>query len=461
MVIYVYNCDLRDFDTAQIIVQQCNCVTKTAKGLAASIIERFPYANFYENNPDRKPGTIELRGGDTNPKRWVAAMYAQYYQGVATGKDGDSAAQRQTWFQECLSKLGKVKNLKSVALPRKIGCGLAGGDWNIYRKMIEDWELTMPGVKVYVVSNECFEDVISAASAPSPITKSPAKAIPKLTPQDAPLQKSPKIIVKKPSIEQSAGIPANSSILIKPKKEPTYTNTTLLEFTKAVNIKAWKEFFDRVIDGDVILEISNFLKSEVEKGKIIYPPLSLIYSVFTLVAPSEIRVVIIGQDPYHGEGQAMGISFSVMPGQPVPPSLRNIYKEAESDGFTITDKTCGDLTKWCQQGVFLINTCLTVRQGEAGSHNGTPAKPEAGKWWHFTTQLFNYINYNCDGVVVIIWGTPARGYEKCFDDNKHRKLFSVHPSPLSAEKGFFGSKPFSKANKLLKELGKKPIDWSL
>lgn len=457
MVIYVYNCDLRAFDAAQIIAQQCNCVTKTAKGLAASIIERFPYANFYAENPNRKPGTIELRGGDENPKRWIAAMYAQYYQGVATGKDGDSAAQRQVWFRECLERLGKVKNLKSVALPRKIGCGLAGGDWKIYRKMIEDWAATLPDVSIYIVSNECFEDLIISNEI-KPKT---------LAPQDTHLQPSRPIGIKASvhhkDIPKDAPLQASQPVGIKTTKPFTvsYATTSLVDFTTKLNIKAWKEFFDQVVEGGVILELSKFLQEEVKKGKVIFPPLPLIYNVFTFVSPAKIKVVIVGQDPYHGEGQAMGISFSVAPGQVVPPSLRNIYKEMEGDGFTVSDKTCGDLTKWCQQGVFLVNTCLTVRQGEAGSHNGTPSKPQTGKWWHFTTQLFNYINHNCGGVVVIMWGNPARGYESCFDDNKHRKLFSVHPSPLSAEKGFFGSKPFSKANKLLKELGKEPVDWSL
>ena len=425
MAIYVYNCDLREFDAAQIIAQQCNCVTTTAKGLSASIAERFPYADFYRDNPNRVPGTIEIRGGDdATRKRWICAMYAQYHPGKATGKDGDTIERRKRWFTECLGRIARIKNLRSVAFPRKIGCGLAGGDWSIYRALIDEWVPTLTdGVKVYLVSNECFEDKILEMEGATTTKAVVATSTP------------PTVI--------------------------SYATMTLLEFTTKHFPSSWSEFVKRVLDGGYVEDVSKFLAAEAKAGKVIFPPLPLVYNVFSRVAPKDIRVVIIGQDCYHGEGQAMGISFSVDRKHPAPPSLKNIYREMTEDGFTVANEACGDLSKWCQQGVFLINVCLTVRQGEAGSHLGTATKRETNKWWYFTSQLFSYINYNCKGVVVIMWGTPARCYSDCFDDIKHRKITSVHPSPLSASGGFFGSKPFSKANKLLKELGHKPVDWSL
>ena len=198
--------------------------------------------------------------------------------------------------------------------------------------------------------------------------------------------------------------------------------------------------------------MSKYLLTELQKGDI-YPPLHLVYNIFHILKPEDIKVVIIGQDPFHDCDQAMGIAFSVPEEIHVLPSLRNIYKELKDDGFEVKDRTNGNLKKWCDQGIFLINSALTVRAHEAGSHS---------KKWNesFSSQLMRWINENCDPLVVIMWGNHALNFSKLFSD-KHKKIISVHPSPLSALRGFFGSKPFSKANKYLLTLGREAIDWSL
>ena len=149
----------------------------------------------------------------------------------------------------------------------------------------------------------------------------------------------------------------------------------------------------------------------------------------------------------------MGLAFSHFPDRnKIQPSLKNIYKELESEGFKVNHES-GDLTSWAEQGVFLINTALTVRQGEAGSHTLI--------WKGFTSALFEYLNERNDGMIIVMWGNVAQSYSELFDDEKHRKIMTVHPSPLSANRGFFGSNPFTKVNKMLTKIGKEVIDWNL
>lgn len=278
MAIYVYNCDLRDFDAAQIIAQQCNCVTNTAKGLSASIAERFPYADFYSDNPQRVPGTIELRGGDATPKRWVCAMYAQYHPGKSTGKDGDTVTARSEWFKQCLERLAKVKNLRSIAFPRKIGCGLAGGNWATYRAIIDNWVAGLQNIKVYLVSNECFEDAILKLEVAPKAAATPAEKKEDTTQKNVPV---------------------------------TYSTMTILDFVATHFPKQWTALLKRLLDGGYLDDVSKFIAKEAKEGKTIYPPLPLLFNALSRVAPQDIKVVIVGQDPYHGEGQAIGVSFSV------------------------------------------------------------------------------------------------------------------------------------------------------
>ena len=214
----------------------------------------------------------------------------------------------------------------------------------------------------------------------------------------------------------------------------------------------WESFFKTNLDNGVIPAISTYLVGESRKAEI-YPEIFNVYKMFNLISPAEIKVLIIGQDPYHGKGEAMGISFSVPEGVAVPPSLRNIYKELENDGFTVKDKKKGNLTKWGCQGVFMINIALTVQAHEPGSH--------LTKWGDtFTVNLMKYLNNTCKPLVIILWGGFAQNFSRYFDD-RHRKIMSPHPSPFSAHKGFYGSKPFSRANKILVEKGRGVIDWNL
>ena len=185
----------------------------------------------------------------------------------------------------------------------------------------------------------------------------------------------------------------------------------------------------------------------------VFPSFEEIYTVFNLCKPENVKVIIIGQDPYHVPGAAMGIAFGHHDNRiKMQPSLRNIFIELKSDGFK-PNMSSGDLSYWVSQGVFLINTALSVRKSEANSHSDI--------WKSFINNLFKFLNKKCDHLVVIMWGTPAKSYSHNFNNEKHKKIMSVHPSPLSAPNGFFGSKPFSKTNGYLTEFGLEPIDWDL
>lgn len=202
-------------------------------------------------------------------------------------------------------------------------------------------------------------------------------------------------------------------------------------------------------------EINNHIEKWGDKYPI-YPPKEQIFNAFNLTSIKETKVVILGQDPYHGEGQAMGLSFSVPDGIKVPPSLRNIYKELSNNKmprgqFNIVSS--GDLTSWAVQGVILLNTALTVVKNKPNSHK---------KLWNFFTDgIIHQISEECENVVFMLWGNDARKKKNLIDTNKHLILEAVHPSPLSASNGWFGSKHFEKANDYLTGKGRKRIDWRL
>ena len=200
--------------------------------------------------------------------------------------------------------------------------------------------------------------------------------------------------------------------------------------------------------------LRDFLRQEYGSGKSIYPKASQMFNAFNLTPLSEVKVVILGQDPYHGPGQAMGLSFSVPKMIPMPPSLRNIVKEMADDIGTVPPKH-GDLTHWAKQGVLLLNASLTVQEGNAGSHQGKG-------WEQFTDAVIDVVNQQTSNTVFILWGSKAKLKGKFIDTEKHLILSAVHPSPLAANRGgFFGSKPFSKANEYLVQHGKTAIDWQL
>ncbi|MDN6195560.1 MAG: uracil-DNA glycosylase [Atopostipes suicloacalis] len=199
-------------------------------------------------------------------------------------------------------------------------------------------------------------------------------------------------------------------------------------------------------------ELKKFLKKEYSE-QIVYPPKEDIWTAFKWTSYEDVKVVILGQDPYHGEGQAHGLSFSVKKDKKIPPSLRNIFKEL-ADDLNVTPASHGYLKKWAEQGVFLLNTVLTVRAGEAGSHRGKG-------WEELTDSVIRSLNRKENSIIFILWGAEAKKKRKLINEEKHFIVESVHPSPLSAYRGFFKSKPFSKTNKLLIQSGQKEIHWQL
>ena len=223
-----------------------------------------------------------------------------------------------------------------------------------------------------------------------------------------------------------------------------------------MNVKieeSWKKALASEFDKPYFAGISEHLKTEKTQGKTIYPPGALIFNAFEQTPLKKVEVVILGQDPYHGPRQAMGLSFSVPDGIQFPPSLINIFKEL-GDDIGMPMPGSGDLTKWAKQGVLLLNASLTVRAREAMSHS------KIG--WHlFTNKVIEVVSETQKHVVFLLWGKFAQEKVALIDTEKHLVLTSAHPSPLSAHNGFFGNKHFSKTNEYLVRHGKHPIDWSL
>ena len=219
-----------------------------------------------------------------------------------------------------------------------------------------------------------------------------------------------------------------------------------------VKIEAgWKEILKAEFTKAYFQQIAAFLKTEKAQGKTIYPPGPLIFNAFDKTPFANVKAVILGQDPYHGPGQAHGLCFSVPDGIPPPPSLINIYKELHTDiGLPIPNT--GNLTSWAEQGVLLLNAVLTVRAHEPASHS------KIG-WMDFTDTVIKKLSAEKEGIVFLLWGKFAQDKQVLIDETKHHVLRAAHPSPFSADKGFFGCKHFSKANELLSKRGIDPIDW--
>ena len=219
------------------------------------------------------------------------------------------------------------------------------------------------------------------------------------------------------------------------------------------NIPAsWKKHLGAGID-PTFNRLQTYIAKEISAGKTIFPPEGQIFQALQFTSIEQVKVVILGQDPYHGPGQAHGLSFSVPEGERLPPSLRNIYKELAADLGTPVASS-GNLSRWAKQGVLLLNAVLTVESGLAGSH--------AGKGWEtFTDKVVEKLNHKKEGMVFILWGAYAQKKGSIVDSSRHLVLSSAHPSPLSASRGFFGSRPFSAANRWLKSRGMDSIDWSL
>lgn len=221
---------------------------------------------------------------------------------------------------------------------------------------------------------------------------------------------------------------------------------------KVIIEDSWYNLLKDEFNKDYFIQLKSFLKTEKEKYTI-YPPGNKIFSAFNRTPVSKVKVVIIGQDPYHGEGQANGLCFSVSDGIKQPPSLVNIFKELNSD-LNIPMPKSGNLEKWADQGVLLLNAILTVRANQAGSH-------QKQGWEEFTDTVIKKLSEHKDGLIFLLWGKFAQNKAALINNSKHFILKAAHPSPFSANNGFFGCKHFSKTNEILRNRGLKAIDWKL
>ncbi len=216
---------------------------------------------------------------------------------------------------------------------------------------------------------------------------------------------------------------------------------------------SWLEAVGDELETPVMQELRAFLAAEIAAGRGFFPPGRLVFNALRLTPFDAVRVVILGQDPYHGAGQAMGLAFSVPAGVPPPPSLRNIFAEVEAD-LALPSPPTGDLTLWAERGVLLLNSVLTVAPGSPASH--------AGKGWEpFTDRVIAELSAHRDGIVFLLWGRYAQQKGSIVDTTRHHVLMAAHPSPFSAGNGFFGCRHFSRANALLEEAGRSPVDWRL
>ena len=216
--------------------------------------------------------------------------------------------------------------------------------------------------------------------------------------------------------------------------------------------ESWKEVLKNELEKDYFIKLTEFVKNEYAT-KVIYPPQSQIFSAFDYTSFHDVKVVIIGQDPYHGEGQANGLSFSVANDVKIPPSLRNIYKELKTD-LGIEESVSGNLESWAKQGILLLNATLTVEASNAGSH-------QKKGWEEFTDAVIKLLSEEKENIVFVLWGSYAQKKGKKINREKHFIIESAHPSPLGAYRGFWESKPFSKTNEYLKSKNKQEINWKI
>ena len=216
----------------------------------------------------------------------------------------------------------------------------------------------------------------------------------------------------------------------------------------------WHSLLGNEQQKEYFKDLLAFVQQRRLAGVNVYPPETEVFNALSLCSPANLKVVILGQDPYHGAGQAHGLSFSVQKGVKIPPSLRNIYKELSNDIVGFIKPEHGDLSAWSKQGVLLLNTVLTVEEGKAHSHKGKG-------WELFTDKIITQISEQLQGVIFLLWGNPAQKKSLLIDESKHYILKGVHPSPLSAHRGFLGCQHFSQTNKLLSSLGKPVINWQL
>ena len=216
--------------------------------------------------------------------------------------------------------------------------------------------------------------------------------------------------------------------------------------------EVWREFLSEAVNAGSFRQLSSFLNAEYRE-QTVFPPLDDLFTAFRLTPPDRVKAVILGQDPYHDDGQAHGLAFSVRAGVRFPPSLRNIFKELNAD-LNLPVPKDGLLTPWAEQGVLLLNTVLTVRAHQPASH-------QKHGWEPFTDAVIAGLSRKKEHLIYVLWGAPAQSKQPLIDTGKHTVICSAHPSPLSAHRGFFGSRPFSAVNRDLSAHGMTPIDWNL
>lgn len=227
-----------------------------------------------------------------------------------------------------------------------------------------------------------------------------------------------------------------------------------MQIVNPANIhSSWRSVLQHEFGKPYMTALNHYLKREQTAGKAIFPPSPQLFNAFHATPFKQVKIVVLGQDPYHGRGQAHGLCFSVLPGMRIPPSLRNIYKELESDLGTAS-ATHGCLQPWAEQGVLLLNAVLTVEEGHAGAHQGQG-------WEFFTDAVIHALAEQRKGLVFVLWGAQAQKKGAFIDSQRHLVLRAPHPSPFSAHRGFFGSKPFSEANRWLQSRTQEPINWAL
>lgn len=220
------------------------------------------------------------------------------------------------------------------------------------------------------------------------------------------------------------------------------------------DVLTWHDILAGEKDQPYFVDTMQQVAKQRAAGVTVYPPASEVFNAFRLTKLHEVKVVILGQDPYHGPGQAHGLAFSVRPGVPLPPSLQNIYKELQSSIAGFSPPAHGCLAEWALQGVLLLNSVLTVQAHKAHSHANLG-------WETFTDRVITAIDASCEGIIFLLWGAHAQKKRALIDKARHHVLQAPHPSPLSAHRGFFGCQHFAQANQILQESGRKPIDWSL
>jgi uracil-DNA glycosylase len=435
-IYYQFGVKMEELTKVQIIA----LVAKTYTHVHWAPSNSFAHATFPTT---MREGTILVRG-DGKTKRWVL--------GMMVGNALNAAALLN--LSKCLTAVKKIKNLRSIAF----SMDEHWDDCHDYHSQLLNFANSAKDVNVHLVS----QHFLPMYTTPDEIFKDPEAwsqhAIWINETLNGGMYKG--VEEQIPEEEEQVPEPEGEEQIQKPDEEeqivPTYETTTLLTYTIENIPEGYEDFFswemDPTYDGSLI-KISKELKTDAEKGVVIYPPIHLIYNAFHHVKPENLKVLIIGMDPYIHERQAMGLSFSVEKDVAVPPSLRNIKKELIDDGWKDENPECGDLSQWCQRGVFLYNSALTVKDSDSSSY--------LKLWKSFSSNLVTWLHTNCHPLVIIAWGTPAQIFAKQFNQNRNKIITSSHPSPLSAHVNFFGSKPFSKANYNLKLLGREPVDWNL